>query len=95
MDSSITTDIAQLSEIPKSKGFLFFWGKYLNTNHHADCVYTLCQYSHSTIAPDWDVQPEVWLSQITRSMKTQLQGHFLPRIVGAVLAHIGFVSSFP
>jgi len=31
---------------------------------------------HSTTQPEWCIQSEVWLSQITLSMKTKLHGHF-------------------
>jgi len=75
MDPSTLTDIAQLSEIYKSKGFLFLLEIFVQKQTCSVCLYIMSiQPQHYTT---WQgCSARGWLSQITFSNKTQLQGHF-------------------
>jgi hypothetical protein len=89
MDSSTTADIAQLSEIPKSMGFLFLLQIFKQKQTRPVRLYIV------------SIQPQHY---VHNQRSGCLKSHFLtklsckatsiPRIIGAGLAYVGFVS-FP
>ena len=95
MDSGIIPDTACLFEIPKSKRFLFFPVTLKEKQTHPACFYiTSIQTQHYHNLKGMFDQRFCCLMSKFRSNHCCM-AISIPRIIGAALAYIGFISSFP